>query len=150
MMEYIEEKDPAIKAEKTFSRLLHCAVRTSHIDLVRAIMNLGAEINDDEDELGRTLLMNASSKEMISFLIDVKAPLDGRNASGDTALMHAARICWRQPFKVLLEYRADPNLANNDGETALMLAAESPYSASTPSTLIRELISAKVFFECAG
>jgi hypothetical protein len=43
---------------------------------------------------------------------------------GETILMIASRYAWSEIVRFLLDHGADPNLRNNKGQTALMLAQD--------------------------
>jgi ankyrin repeat protein len=62
--------------------------------------------------------------DIISTLIDAGADVNARDAtSGRTALFHAAEANDVATCRVLLERRADPNVANFAGETAVYAAS---------------------------
>lgn len=58
-----------------------------------------------------------------SILAGGRADVNGRDESGDTPLIVAARAGHDDVVQALLVARADPNAKNNAGQTALSLAA---------------------------
>jgi hypothetical protein len=63
-------------------------------------------------------------KQFLAGEMDVNVRLKD---SGDTALMRAAKEGHLDTVKVLIEYGADTNIRNKDGETALSLAEKNKF-----------------------
>jgi ankyrin repeat protein len=70
---------------------LHCAAWKGHVEVVRALLDAGADMNDhnQNDHWGTTALHAAAhgnQKEVVALLIDRGANLNARNPSGRTPL----------------------------------------------------------------
>ena len=92
-------------------------------DLVSAnlLIETGASINRPN----WTPLHYAASKghtAMMRLLIDNDAYIDAESPNGTTPLMMAAYYASHMAVKLMLEEGADPNLQNQDGQTALDMA----------------------------
>jgi len=101
-------------------------------DLVSAnlLIEAGASINRPN----WTPLHYAASKghtAMMRLLIDNDAYIDAESPNGTTPLMMAAYYASHMAVKLMLEEGADPNLQNQDGQTALdmALSKDKPLSA---------------------
>lgn len=112
---------------------LMLASRSSHSPmLLRKLLSAGIDPHE-RDANGRSMLMlvalnNRTSlleddeheklHEMVAALIAAGVGVDLRDKNGNTALMYA--VVYRGPVRILLRAGANPNIANNFGETALM------------------------------
>jgi ankyrin repeat protein len=121
--------------------ILMAAARTGSADLIALLAGRGADLEARERWYGETALMWASTENhaaAVRALAAAGADLDARSAlftlerrrSGQsilplgswTPLMYAARQGAMDSTRALLELGADPNLADPDGATALVLA----------------------------
>ncbi|XP_014671481.1 PREDICTED: ankyrin-1-like [Priapulus caudatus] len=82
---------------------------SGHLDIVRLLLEAGANPNVADTESGATPLMKAVSK--------------GEEAYGQTSLYHAARFGRLDILRLLLEAGADGNAADSYGVTSLHIAA---------------------------
>jgi ankyrin repeat protein len=104
------------------------AARSGTADTVRVLLEAGADI-EAAQKAGYTPLMSAASRgnlETLGVLLEAEARVRARNPKwkGATALWFAARSSGQgEAVRVLIEAGADPNTANEVGETALMGAA---------------------------
>ncbi|MDH3445271.1 MAG: ankyrin repeat domain-containing protein, partial [Deltaproteobacteria bacterium] len=111
------------------STALRLALRDGNIELVRALLNKGANANGKFKTLyasGDTPLIVASRRgpaNAIPILLEGGAQIDTRNNRGTTALMVAAAWGRTEELKALLSAGAQVNAADNKGRTALILAA---------------------------
>lgn len=78
------------------------------------------------NEHGRTPLhqLNSLSDETIDFLLENGANIHARDNNGETPLYVAAMEGNHYALKILLTLGADPNDADTDGRTPLMLAKD--------------------------
>jgi len=117
-------KQPGIQVDATNSAdetALMLAANAN--DLVSA--NLLIEAGSSVNRPNWTPLHYAASKghtAMMRLLIDNDAYIDAESPNGTTPLMMAAYYASHMAVKLMLEEGADPNLQNQDGQTALDMA----------------------------
>jgi ankyrin repeat protein len=98
-------------------------------NVVQLLVESGAEVNARFGS-GKTILMSTTDAEKARALLaagaEVDARLDGEGDSGPTALIHATsnRFPSIELVRVLLEGGADVNVADSNGQTALIRASE--------------------------
>lgn len=104
---------------------LHAAIYQGHINIVRILLDGGADVEIfDEEE--RTTLQGASScgnHEIASMLIDADADVNHRGGKGGSALHIASRGGKIGIIKLLFERGANANIPDANGSTALYTAA---------------------------
>ena len=103
------------------------AAQVNHIDMVRCLLEAGAD-KDRPDHEGFTPLMLASAHGHLwiaRMLLEAGAAKDCCNHAGLTALMLASKHGHAEISRVLQEVGADKNRRDNAGMTALMFAAAS-------------------------
>jgi len=111
--------------------LMWAASRNSNPEVVKTLLESGADIHARENTFGRTALMEAAGKntnpEVVKVLLKGKADIHARTKwgrMGVTALMHAAAVNPNpEVVKVLLASGADIHARDKDGVTTLMWAA---------------------------
>jgi ankyrin repeat protein len=131
---------------------LTAAAHNGNLDMVQCLLDLGADV-DKKDEAGDTALHNAAANgelAIVQCLVDVGADVSegfltaaniedfaivrylaehgadvnrGHELGGDTALIVAAQSGKLDMVRCLLELSASPEVANSDGETALLTSA---------------------------
>jgi ankyrin repeat protein len=99
------------------------AAKKGHIDMVKALISVGAK-NDPIDKFGYTALMYAASRghtEVVKELLKFKNNLinSTENMNNRTALILAADKGNLETVKVLIEAGADVTIEDVNGETAL-------------------------------
>ena len=103
-----------------------CLSETPHNDLVRLLIQSGADISIKESELQRTALMAAAYRghtSIVQYLLDEGAPVNTQDVNGVTSLMLASQGGHSEVVRVLINYGADVNiLAKKPNVTALMFA----------------------------
>jgi ankyrin repeat protein len=113
--------------------------------LVRLLLNAGADVNSRDTPLITAALLNCT--EIVKLLLDAGADVNAkRGAIGGTALMWAARGGTRgtETVKLLLNSGADVNAQDETGSTALMWAAVRGHLETTQFFLdIRAGLNAK-------
>lgn len=96
-------------------------------EMLRLLLNHGADINSRRNGTGVTLLFYTAAKgkpEHIKFLLDHGADVNVRSKGGDTPLMWAARIGMVENVRMLVERGADVNAHDERGKSALSGARE--------------------------
>lgn len=105
---------------------LHYAVESGHVELVQAMLALGAMPNR-YDRNGMTplhLAVRKGSTPMVRALMDHGADINaGDGKGGQTPLMVAIHENRRDLLTLLLQMGASPDRGNDDGLTPLMMAA---------------------------
>lgn len=109
---------------------LMLAAWNGHVDLVRFLIVAGADVHATDVE-GVDGLIGAGSRPgtapVLETLLTSGAHVDRRDASGRTALIHAAAAGLEDNAVVLLRHRADPNIFTDEQETALTFAVVNEY-----------------------
>ena len=128
------------------SNPLHIAAFEGHFDIVKTLVDAGAK-TDYPDGIRCTALQGSSfrgHKDIVQYLLaNNPAMIDGQDQQGNTALHWAARMGhgtemnWNDIVKgnidvirLLLQAKANPNIKNRQGETALQIAEK--YAAKNP------------------
>lgn len=107
--------------------VLHQAVNLGHEEMVKLLLDSGADVNIEHHDDERTALHIAAGKgndKLVQLLLDRGANVNAADSVGLTVL-HAA-VLGRTPstVRMLLRYGANVDARNNLGETALHHAAE--------------------------
>ena len=105
------------------------AVRRNNIELVKLLLDHGADINT-RDKKGYTALIIATQYKyivIIRLLLDRGADPNISSVYGDTPLIYASFGGRTDIVRLLLRYGADPNIQNRYGETALDKAVQFEY-----------------------
>ena len=102
------------------------AAREGHIDIVRLLLDRGANINAIND-YERTALMwaaNTGHTDVVRLLLDRGANINAVDGDGDTALMSASESGHTYTVRLLLDRGANINAINGNGDTVLIGAAK--------------------------
>ena len=113
------------------------AVASGNLELVRMVLNAGADINARNNS-GQTALMRLdddSSAEIVNALVYAGAKVNLKDEDGDSALLVAAALEKTEVLKALLDAGAKVNTRNKEGKTALMIAAEGGYVENVKALL---------------
>jgi len=95
----------------------------SNIDIVRFLVEKGADINR-LDNCGITCLMNSvHSVERCHFLIQQRTLMNAVDNNGNLALYHAILFDWFHSVQLLMEHGADTSICNKFGDDALRTTA---------------------------
>jgi hypothetical protein len=107
---------------------LFIAVENGNLDMVRLLVDAGAKVNA-RNKAKRTPIMGIdddTSKELLDLLLAHGAKVDVTDANGNTPLIAALEGKARpEIISALLTARSRIDAQNNDGRTALMIAASS-------------------------
>ena len=112
--------------------VLMTAARTGNVDIVKALLAHGANVNAKEGARGQTALMWAVAEkhpEVARLLIDQRADVHARSASGFTPLLFAAEQGDLDSARILLDAGADVNDAAPEDGSALIVATHSGHEA---------------------
>ncbi|KAL8657258.1 MAG: hypothetical protein Q9226_002093 [Calogaya cf. arnoldii] len=102
--------------------LLFKPIYDGHFDIMRVLLNAGANVNavsDTQPPVGLTALHLAAktgSVEIVKLLHEANAEMDTRNSTGHTPLHQAALTGCQDTIKLLLEYNTDVNSQAGNGE----------------------------------
>lgn len=117
---------PPLPSPERLQELLFDAARIGRTDMVRPLVEAGAQL-EARDSKGHTALILASYSghlETTAVLLRAGASVDAEDATrGNTALMGVAFKGHGRVARLLLEAGADVNARNGAGQTALMMAA---------------------------
>lgn len=111
---------------------LHIAAEKGHYDVVEVLIAAGADVNGRSGYISDTPLMAAAGRghsEIVKLLILSGADVNGRSGykTGDTALLIAACNGHSDIVSLLCAAGADVNAQCDEGMTALIKAASTPY-----------------------
>ncbi|HVI03608.1 MAG TPA: ankyrin repeat domain-containing protein [Enhygromyxa sp.] len=103
------------------------ACKLGNVEVVRAYVALGIDVNSHTDISGETPLIRAAEgnqPEVIRVLAEAGADLQGKDGGGDTAIMTA--VNWNTPaaLRALIEVGADPDVPDNYENYPLVKAVE--------------------------
>lgn len=119
---------------------LHIATRRSDAAWVGFLLQAGASANARDRE-GNTPLMLATQvrwADGVRIFVTVKAQLDAQNRLGETALQKAVQNRDSFTAKMLIDAGASPDLADNSGVSARMMANSDPRAAAL-ARLLKEV-----------
>jgi len=109
---------------------LHVACRNNKVDVIRVLLENGADPNS-VDDFGQTPLIELMLMEndgnvsaAIELLLEHGADINAKDDEDTTALMYACLSKNKNAVDVLLENRADIHLRDNTGKTALQIAQD--------------------------
>jgi hypothetical protein len=118
--------DVNIRDKTTDATALDEAVNYGNREMVRALLDAGAEINARSSR-GQTALMRLdddATEQLVWDLVAAGAKINLRDEDRDTALILTAYYTKPEVLRALIDAGAKVNAKNKEGETALMKAAE--------------------------
>ena len=99
-----------------------------HPGTVRLLLERGADVTQAARNPMRVQALHAGaaskSFEVVQLLVDAGAPVNGQQDKGWTPLHEAVRQGNEAMVRLLLAHGADPKLQNDDGKSAIGLAAD--------------------------
>ncbi len=108
---------------------LMLASSDNNLEIVKILVEAGADINAKHKETGKTPLMFAASlgyDEVCEYLLNQKDILiNAKDKEGKTALMHAVVSGRAEVVKLLIDKKANIHARTNTEESALSLAIKS-------------------------
>ena len=106
--------------------MIACHLETPNNDLVRLLIQSGADISIKTSEHQRTALMVAMQHghtSIVQYLLDEGAPVNTQDINGSTSLMLASELGHSEVVRLLINYGADVNiLEEHPSATALTYA----------------------------
>ena len=105
---------------------LHYSCRDGHVDIVRTLVKLEANVNATT-ERGETPLTLATRNKhdnvVHALLSDSQCPVDAKGQDGYTALQYSCRYGYVGIVRTLVNHKANVNARTDSGDTPLTLAA---------------------------
>jgi hypothetical protein len=121
----IDKKDKAHAMKVRGQSPLHLAAMTDNVDVVRMLVDGGADVDVDEPGNHIRPLHNAATNgcsHVCEFLLKHGANMDAQTAQGNTALHLAAANGHADIVSLLLSFHANHAISNGAGFTAEQLA----------------------------
>ncbi|AWP12392.1 putative E3 ubiquitin-protein ligase XIAP [Scophthalmus maximus] len=121
----LSDKTLACKTDQDRRTALHWACSAGHTDIVEFLLDLGVEVNLEDDALWTPLHIAASAgrEDIVRSLISKGAQLNSVNQNGCTPLHYAASKDRYEIALLLLENGADPNATDKYESTPLHRAS---------------------------
>lgn len=115
--------------DKKINSTLYSAIIRGNFDIIKLLIENGADIEQELDFSGGTeapvlTAAGCSSKNILEYFLKKGAKVNYQNNKGNSPLMRAAYAGRIDNLKILLSYKADKQLKDNNGHTAMDLAKE--------------------------
>lgn len=120
--------------------LVHAAA-LGNLSMLKLLMNHGADPNIASVSGATALMAVGDNEPLVQFLIDSGSSIDAINNIGQTAVFSAVTRKQKRKLEVLLQNRANPNIRDRNGISAVEAAKQLPESESK-----REILSLFVRF----
>ena len=117
-------KECGVKA--TECKFLHCASERGDVEIVSLLLEMGSDINT-QDEEGQTALLKATDNghlDVVKRLLDHGADINARNNYHETAFYVAAKSGYREIVDLLLEKGFDSETDENFNGSSVYEAAD--------------------------
>jgi serine/threonine-protein phosphatase 6 regulatory ankyrin repeat subunit B len=131
--------------DSTGQSALSHAVRMGHLEVVRLLVNEGADLNIRTNAGNNALMLAvlAKSPAIVELLLTRAIDINNQNNVGDTALMLAAGTGQNDVLEMLLNEGADMQLRNKEKLNAFQIANSSGHEDT--ATILRE--RSNIFFK---
>lgn len=103
-------------------QLLSYAIYHGYQEIVRLLIERGANVNGDENNIPLHMAVIANQSGILKLLLDLKADVNKQNRDGQTALMLAVEYNHPKIMQLLLIAGADKYLENKYHENAIDIA----------------------------
>lgn len=118
------------------------AAGNGHLDVIKALLRAGADVNAADDQTGYTALMAAAGgghADLIKPLVVAGANIEVRDSTGDTALTLASIRNKPDVVQALIDAGANVNdgYVTPSGPTILSIVGDQPQYADVAQVLIR-------------
>lgn len=110
---------------------LYYAIQCNHPEMVKLLLDYGADVNSKNSYYGSTMLhyaLHYNYPEIVKLLLDYGADINCRNRYGYPPLHYTIEYGHMATVKLLLNHGADVNLKNIDEETPLHIATKNGYT----------------------
>lgn len=126
-------KDVVNEQDESGNTLLNSAAKDHNTDLVRYLIDYGADVNKENNDgdtpllmalklIGRDLYDSVDLYNLVVYLVEHGADVNKGNNDGNTPLLEATNHRDRVLAQYLVEHGADVNKRNNRGESPLLKA----------------------------
>ncbi|MFA6252272.1 MAG: ankyrin repeat domain-containing protein [Candidatus Paceibacterota bacterium] len=113
-----------VKNLTTIDEALFYAAKDGYSEIVKILINAGANVNFSEGMFGNTSLIIADDNlEIVKILINAGVDVNAKDRKGNTALMYAASNGKNAIVLELINAGADVNIKNEYGQTVLMVTS---------------------------
>ena len=106
--------------------MVACYSETPNNDLVRLLIQSGADISIKDSELQYTALMYAAERghtSIVQYLLDEGTPVNTQDVNGVTSLVLASQEGHSEVVRVLINYGADVNILAKDPNAGALVTA---------------------------
>lgn len=119
---------------------LTVAARAGHVECVRTMLTMGADVHAHDEDMCTPLMIAASRgrTRCVQALLEYGADVDARDVIGHDALMRASHEGCARIARLLLASNAMVNSYEDDGWTPLMLTAEAGHVACMRALLVSD------------
>jgi ankyrin repeat protein len=106
----------------TGSTPVRSACYSSHLEIVKVLVEHGADITKPNHNGGTCLINSVQSVELCKFLLENSAPVNGQDIQFKTAAHYSVEEGFADTFEELVAAGADLTLKSIDGDDALQVA----------------------------
>ena len=119
---FLIQKNASVNYTPGFTPMLSIAVHNNNEEMVKLLLDNGADVDSKSTDNGQTALMIAKTPSIVNFLIQNGANLNIQDARGYTAIHLAVDHNWISKIQELARRGADLNIPNIYGRTVAFKA----------------------------